>query len=57
VDAPIGHPEIRISIETREPVKGEARVSTGEAVPFQGWLDLLRVLSELLEGTSTPISP
>jgi hypothetical protein len=53
-DGSIDHPEIRISIETREPVAGQARAGTGEALAFQGWLDLLRVLSDLLGGQSEP---
>jgi hypothetical protein len=54
---PINHPEIRIFIDTREPVTGQARAGTGEAVPFQGWLDLLKVLSELLAPHPGPSSP
>jgi hypothetical protein len=56
-DVPLNRPEILISIETREPVAGGARLGSGEAVSFQGWLDLLRVLSDLLAPNRGPSPP
>jgi len=40
--------EIRISIETTEPLAGTATAGSREPVRFEGWLDLLRVLSALV---------
>ena len=39
---------IRIWIERAEPLAGTAAVEGAEPLAFQGWLDLLRVLSELV---------
>jgi hypothetical protein len=43
---------IRLSIETTEPLSGTAAIEGGEPIPFEGWLDLLRVITEL--GAATP---
>ena len=39
---------IRVWIERAEPLAGTAAVEGAEPLPFQGWLELLRVLSELV---------
>ena len=39
---------IRVWIERADPLAGTAAVEDGEPLPFQGWLELLRVLSELV---------
>jgi hypothetical protein len=39
---------ICISIERTQPLAGAAVTEGGEPVPFDGWLDLLRVVSELV---------
>ena len=40
--------EIRISIQTTEPLTGAARTESEGPLPFQGWLELLHVLSRLI---------
>ena len=40
--------EIRISIQTTEPLAGAARTETEGPVRFEGWLELLHVLSTLI---------
>jgi hypothetical protein len=40
---------IEISVDTFDPPEGVLVADDGEAIRFAGWLDLLRVLSELLE--------
>jgi hypothetical protein len=43
------HPlEVALRFETSDPPSGEA-TAADERRPFVGWLDLLRVLSELVE--------
>ena len=44
---------IRILIERAQPVAGTAVTEGQEPLPFDGWLELLRVLSELV----TPVAP
>jgi hypothetical protein len=39
---------IRIWIEGTQPLAGTAATETGDPVAFDGWLELLRVLSELV---------
>jgi hypothetical protein len=39
---------IRVWIERAEPLAGTAAVEGAEPLAFQGWLELLRVLSELV---------
>ena len=39
---------IRVWIERAEPLAGTAAVEGAEPLAFQGWLELLRVLSELI---------
>ena len=41
--------QIEISVETMDPPQGTLVADGGESISFAGWLDLLRVLSELLE--------
>jgi hypothetical protein len=40
---------IEILVDTFDPPEGTLVADDGESIPFAGWLDLLRVLSELLE--------
>lgn len=42
--------QIEISVEELDPPKGSVVADGGEAIVFAGWMDLLRVLSQLLEG-------
>ena len=46
---------ICLSIETTEPLTGTAAIEAQEPLPFKGWLDLLRVITEL--GAATPTAP
>jgi hypothetical protein len=39
---------IRISIEKAEPLTGTAATAGNRPLPFAGWLELLRVISELV---------
>ena len=39
---------IRVWIDRADPLAGTAAVEGAEPLPFQGWLELLRVLSELV---------
>lgn len=49
------HPvEVALRFESTDPPSGEASVA-GDQRPFVGWLDLMRVLSELVEPPS-PVS-
>lgn len=45
----VGLVRIEISVDTFDPPEGTLVADDGEAISFAGWLDLLRVLSELLE--------
>ena len=40
--------EIRIAIQTTEPLSGAARTESAGPLPFEGWLELLHVLSGLI---------
>jgi hypothetical protein len=40
---------IRLRVQGRRPPQGEVGVRGRAPVPFDGWLDLLRVLSEAIE--------
>jgi hypothetical protein len=40
---------IRVWIEGTQPLAGTAATEGSEPLPFDGWLELLRVLSELVE--------
>jgi hypothetical protein len=40
---------IEISVDATEPPQGTVVIEEAEPIPFAGWLDLLRVLSDLLE--------
>jgi hypothetical protein len=48
--------EIRISIQTSEPLIGTATAGNRGPLRFEGWLELLRVLSAFIapEGGSDP---
>ena len=40
--------QIRISIDTAEPLTGTAKAGTSAPVAFTGWLELLRAIAELV---------
>ncbi|HET8579519.1 MAG TPA: hypothetical protein VFL31_00840 [Nitrospiraceae bacterium] len=40
--------DIRLSIRTTEPLAGTATAADRSPLAFEGWLELLRVLSELV---------
>lgn len=40
---------IRIAIDTTEPLSGTAATERCAPVPFVGWLEMLRAISELVE--------
>ena len=40
---------IRIAIDTTEPLSGTAATEHCAPVPFVGWLEMLRAISELVE--------
>jgi hypothetical protein len=44
---------IRIWVERTQPLAGTAAVEEAEPLPFDGWLELLGVLSELVSGGET----
>jgi hypothetical protein len=44
---------IEISVEMVDPPRGTLVADGGESIRFVGWLDLLRVLSELLEAKAS----
>ena len=46
--------EIRISIQTTEPLIGIARTQSEGPLPFEGWLELLHVLSTLIQTEVDP---
>jgi hypothetical protein len=39
---------IRISIDTRNPLAGSAATDGRDPLPFEGWMELLRVIAELV---------
>ena len=41
-----------VSIEQSEPLRGSVSCVSGEALRFDGWLELLGVLSELVDAVS-----
>ena len=43
---------IRVWIRDLEPVSGEAALDGRRAAPFEGWLDLLQRLSELVNSAT-----
>jgi hypothetical protein len=49
----VGHVLIRIQLEESDPPLGSACAEEGSPVGFQGWLELLRVLADLLGSTAT----
>ncbi len=49
--------EICISIQSTEPLAGEARAENKGPLPFEGWLELLRVLSSLVGAGGHPSGP
>ena len=44
---------IRISIESTQPLAGTAAIKGSDPLRFDGWLELLRVISELVAATSS----
>ena len=42
---------IRITIDHTQPLAGTAATGGSDPVPFDGWLELLRVLSDLVAAT------
>jgi hypothetical protein len=44
---------IRLWIEGSQPLAGTAAIEGGEALRFEGWLELLRVVSELVAAATT----
>lgn len=46
--------EIRISIQTTEPLTGTATTGGKAPVSFEGWLEMLRVLSTLIGARGYP---
>lgn len=40
--------DIRISVENVEPLTGTAAVEDGQELPFEGWMGLLDVISQLV---------
>jgi hypothetical protein len=51
--------KIKISIERTEPLVGTAAAGRRAPVPFVGWLDLLRAISELVgaDGSQSDQNP
>jgi hypothetical protein len=46
---------INISIDTTEPLAGTAAMSERDAaIPFNGWFELLRAISALIDPTTIP---
>jgi hypothetical protein len=48
---------IQISVDTTQPLAGTAAAERGAPVPFIGWLELLRVISALVETEAAPGAP
>jgi hypothetical protein len=48
---------IRIVVEQAQPLAGTATTAGRDPLPFEGWLELLRVLSELVDPATPPVSP
>jgi hypothetical protein len=46
---------IRIWIEGTQPLAGTAATKGSKPLPFDGWLELLRVVSELLAAAEQPM--
>lgn len=51
--------EIHLQVDTVQPPSGRVVATDGDVAAFDGWLDLMRVLSELLEASPdhTPGAP
>jgi hypothetical protein len=45
---------IRIRIDQTQPLTGTATTRGGTPLPFDGWLELLRVIAELVAGATDP---
>jgi hypothetical protein len=45
---------IRIWVERTQPLAGTAAVEAAEPLRFDGWLELLRVISELVVAAAPP---
>jgi hypothetical protein len=49
---------IKISIDTTEPLAGTAAMGERDAaIPFNGWFELLRAISALIDPTTIPGNP
>jgi hypothetical protein len=49
--------EIEITMACTQPPEGEVAVEGGHGQPFVGWLQLLRILVEVVARPAEPISP
>jgi hypothetical protein len=45
---------IHVMIETIDPLTGSAAAEGRTPLPFEGWLELLRVISQLSAATGSP---
>ena len=45
---------IRLRVEANDPISGEVAAAGAEPVPFRGWLELLGLLSRLVEECAEP---
>jgi hypothetical protein len=45
---------IRIVVEQAQPLAGTATTAGRDPLRFEGWLELLRVLSELVDAATAP---
>jgi hypothetical protein len=45
---------IRVQIESTQPLAGTAAAEGSDPLPFDGWLELLRVISELVAAEAAP---
>jgi hypothetical protein len=43
---------IHIRVENTQPLSGTAAAKGSDPLPFDGWLELLRVISELVNGAA-----
>lgn len=46
---------IRIRIESTQPLAGTAAAKGSDPLPFDGWLELLRVISELVAAAADSV--
>lgn len=45
---------IRIDVDRSEPLAGTATLEDGDTLAFEGWMELMRVVAELLGATGPP---